>query len=129
MIERLAGFPDSVVAVAAKGQVTRADYEQVLLPEVDRVFKNHRRANFYYELGPQFTGLDPGAAWEDVKESIRHFGAWEKMAIVTDVDWIKRLVSGFGAMMPGEVRVFPNAEAASARAWIVAGTAQVNAAR
>ncbi|MGH9563066.1 MAG: STAS/SEC14 domain-containing protein, partial [Terracidiphilus sp.] len=121
MIERLEGFPDNVVAMAAKGQVTKKDYDQVIAPEVARAFKNHRKVKFYYELGPQFTGLEPGAAWEDLKEGIRHFGGWEKMAVVTDVEWIKRLVSGFGAMMPGEVRVFPNAEQTVARAWILVG--------
>jgi SpoIIAA-like len=129
MIERLAGFPDNVVALAAKGQVTRADYEQVVVPEVARVFKSHGKANFYYELGPQFTGLEPGAAWEDLKESVRHFGGWDKMAVVTDVEWIKRLVSGFGAIMPGEVRVFPYAEAAMARAWVIGGVAGASAGR
>lgn len=129
MIERLAGFPDNVVALGAKGQVTRADYEQVVLPEVDRVFRSHRRANFYYELGPRFTGLDPGAAWEDLKEGFRHFGGWNKMAVVTDVEWIKRLVSGFGAIMPGEVRVFPYAEQSVARAWVLGGASEVSTAR
>ena len=123
MIERLEGFPDNVVAMAAKGQVTKKDYGQVLAPEVARAFKSHSKVKFYYELGPQFTGLEPGAAWEDLKEGIRHFGGWEKMAVVTDVEWIKRLVSGFGAIMPGEVRVFPNAEQTVARAWILVGAA------
>jgi len=119
MIERLQGFPDNVIAVAAKGQVTRADYEQVLVPEVERVFKNHQKVKFYYELGPEFAGLEPGAIWEDVKETIRHFGQWEKMAVVTDFDWIKRLVTGFGAIMPGEVRVFANSDQTCARAWVL----------
>lgn len=127
MIERLAGFPDNVVALAAKGQVTKRDYEQVLAPEVARTFKEHRKVNFYYELGPQFEGLEAGAAWEDLKEGIRHFGGWDKMAVVTDVEWIKRLVSGFGAIMPGEVRVFPNAEQTVARAWVITGAAEAKA--
>jgi hypothetical protein len=127
MIERLEGFPDNVVAFAAKGQVTKQDYEQVLAPEVARAFKSHRKVNFYYELGPQFTGLEPGAAWEDLKEGVRHFGGWSKMAVVTDVEWIKRLVSGFGAIIPGEVRVFPNAEQAVARAWVITGAAEAKA--
>ncbi|MGH9716305.1 MAG: STAS/SEC14 domain-containing protein [Candidatus Acidiferrales bacterium] len=123
MIERVEGFPDNVIAVAAKGQVTKKEYEEVLVPEVERVFKNHQNVKFYYELGPEFTELEPGAAWEDVKESIRHFGQWEKMALVTDIEWVKRLVTGFGAIMPGEVRVFPNSERIAARKWVLANSA------
>ncbi|MGA9882246.1 MAG: STAS/SEC14 domain-containing protein [Candidatus Acidiferrales bacterium] len=129
MIERLDGFPDNVVAVAAKGQVSKKDYEQVLVPEVERAFKKHRKVNFYYELGPQFTGLEPGAAWEDFKEGIRHFGGWDKMAMVTDVEWIKRLVTGFGSIMPGEARVFPNAEQTVARAWILVDAEKASSGR
>jgi len=123
MIELLQGFPDNVIAVAAKGQVTRKDYEKVLVPEVERVFRNHQKVKFYYELGPEFAGLEPGAAWEDVKEAIRHFGQWEKIAVVTDVEWIKRLVTGLGAIVPGEVRVFPNSDRTCARAWVLVNSA------
>jgi SpoIIAA-like len=119
MIERLQGFPENVVAVECKGLVTRKDYEEVLIPAVERVFKNQQKVKFYYELGPEFAGLEPGAVWEDVKETIRHFGQWEKMAVVTDVEWMKRLVSGFGSIMPGEVRAFPYSERTSARAWVL----------
>lgn len=129
MIERLDGFPDDVVACAAKGQVTKKDYEQVLAPEVARAFQKHRKVKFYYELGPQFMGLEPGAAWEDLKEGIRHFGGWEKMAVVTDSEWVKRLVNGFGSIMPGEVRVFPNAEQTVARAWILVSAKSTSSGR
>ncbi|BBX82130.1 hypothetical protein MAUB_00030 [Mycolicibacterium aubagnense] len=35
MIELLTGFPDNVAAFAYHGQVTRADYEKVLIPDFD----------------------------------------------------------------------------------------------
>ncbi len=62
-----------------------------------------------------------------MEEGIRHFGGRDKMAVVSDVEWIKRLVSGFGALMPGEVRVFPNGEAAVARAWVTGRAAGASA--
>lgn len=126
MIDRLAGFPDNVVALAAKGQVTKGDYQQVLAPEVARAFQKHSKVNFYYELGPEFQGLEPGAAWEDLKEGIRHLGGWDRMAVVTDVEWIKRLVSGFGVIMPGEVRVFPYGEKLLAKGWVIGDGAQAS---
>lgn len=127
MLERLAGFPDHVVALAAKGKVTKLDYEQVLGPEVARAFKSKNKVNFYYELGPEFEGLDAGAAWEDFKEAVRHFGGWEKMAVVTDKEWIKRLVSGLGAIMPGQVRAFPYGEKLLAKAWVIGAPAGASA--
>lgn len=121
MIERLEGFPENVVAVAGRGQVTRDDYEKVLIPAVEAAFKKHRKIAFYYELGPDFVGIEAGAAWEDFKAGVRHFFQWEKMALVTDVEWIRRTISGFAVFMPGELRVFPYAEQATAREWVGAG--------
>jgi hypothetical protein len=128
MIERLEGFPENVVAVAGKGQVTKEDYEKVLIPAVEAALKTQRRINFYYELGPEFVGIEVGAAWQDFKEGVRHLFRWEKMALVTDVDWIRRTISGFAVFMPGDLRVFPYAERATARAWVTGGAAKTAAA-
>jgi SpoIIAA-like len=126
MIERPEGFPDNVVALAGKGQVTRK--EEVLIPAVEAAFKKHQKISLYYELGPQFSGIETGAAWEDFKEGVRHFLQWEKMAVVMDVEWIRRAINGFGVFMPGELRVFPNSEAAAARTWVIGLAAGASAA-
>lgn len=121
MIERLDGFPDNVVALAGKAQVTKKDYEDVLIPAVEAAFKKYSRIRFYYELGPQFSGMDAGAAWDDFREGVRHFFHWEKMAVVTDIEWIRRAINVFGVFMPGELRVFPYEERTAAKAWILVG--------
>ncbi len=118
MIDILTGFPDGVVAFAAKGKVTRSDYAGVLVPTVEEAFARHKKIRCYYELGPQFSGMDPGAAWEDFKVGLEHISGWEKVAIVTDVDWIRRAVNVLRFMMPGEVRVFAATQASEARKWI-----------
>jgi hypothetical protein len=37
---------------------------------------------------------------------------------VTDVEWLGTATKAMGFMMPGEVRVFPNAELEAARDWL-----------
>jgi len=46
--------------------------------------------------------------------------ALERVAVVTDVEWIKQTMRFFSFLMPGAMRVFPTSEAAQARAWIIA---------
>ena len=58
--------------------------------------------------------------WEDLKVGMEHLLRWERAAIVTDVDWIRHTMRIFSFIIPGEVRVFPLAEVAQARDWIVA---------
>jgi hypothetical protein len=121
MIEAIAGFPDGVVAFSAKGQVTRKDYEEVLIPTVESAFKHHQNLRIYYELGPQFTGIEAGAAWEDFMVAMEHFGHWRRAAIVTDAEWLRQMVNALRFLMPGQIRVFATAQAEEAKRWILAG--------
>jgi hypothetical protein len=118
MIELLKGFPDNTVAVACRGKVTKRDYDTVLVPTVEKALKARDKVRIYYEIGADFAGIDPAAAWEDFKVGMGHFTHWERIAVVTDVDWIKYTMGIFTFLMPGDMRLFPTAEAAQAREWI-----------
>lgn len=118
MIEILDGFPDGVVAFRATGRVTRTDYDQVLVPAVERALATHRTIRCYYELTPAFTGMDTGAMWEDARIGIEHLTRWERVAVVTDVEWIRAAAGVFRFLMPGTVRVFAMADIAEAKRWI-----------
>ncbi|ODV40507.1 hypothetical protein AWV79_07105 [Cupriavidus sp. UYMMa02A] len=119
MIEILEGFPGKVVAVRASGEVTRDDYERVLIPAVDAAMKGHDKIRVYYELGPGFTRMSPGAAWDDLKLGVAHYWHWEAVAVVTDHDWIRRAIDVFCFVVPAHIRTFPDDQAAKARDWIV----------
>ncbi len=58
--------------------------------------------------------------WEDFSIGMEHLSRWERIAVVTDVEWIRLAVHAFGFLMPGKVRIFPVKEATGARAWIAA---------
>lgn len=120
MIEVLSGFPGNVAAFRAKGHVTRKDYDDVLVPKVKEAFANHPKIRCLYELGPEFSGFDAGAMWEDFKLGVGHLTGWERCAVVTDVEWIRLVMNAFGFIIPGQVRLFGNAQAAEARRWIAA---------
>ncbi len=122
MIDQLKGFPGDVLGFACKGFVTRRDYEAVLVPAVEQALKSHDKLRLYYEITPEFTGIEPGAMWEDFKVGVEHLLRWERIAVVTDVEWIAHTIRAFGFMMPGAVRVFPLNEAAEARAWLVSAS-------
>ncbi|MGA7872592.1 MAG: STAS/SEC14 domain-containing protein [Candidatus Binatus sp.] len=120
MIEIIEGLPDNVVGLVARGEVTRNDYREVVIPAIGKALKRNAKLRLYYDLGSQFTGIDLGAEWEDFKLGFEHLSRWERMAVVTDVAWIRHLVGAFRFLMPGELRVFATAQASEARKWIVA---------
>ena len=118
MLEFIEGFPENVIAVSARGRVSARDYDEVLIPRVREALKRQGKVNLYYELGGDFTGIDAQAAWKDFAIGVEHLARWGRMALVTDVEWIRLAVSAFRFLMPGKLRVFPNAEAEQARAWV-----------
>lgn len=120
MLNLLDGFPGNVIAIAAVGRVTREDYETILIPRVTAAARRYPALRLYYEIGSEFAGIEPGAAWDDFRLGVEYWSRWEKVVAVTDVPWISHLVNAFRFLMPGQVRVFPLAETAAARAWIVA---------
>ena len=119
MIEIIEGFPENVLGILAKGEVTRKDYLEVVIPAIDKALKGNAKLRLYYDLGSQFTGIDFGAEWEDFKLGIEHLSRWERAAVVTDVAWIRHAVGAFQFLMPGEVRVFTTGQTSEARKWIV----------
>jgi hypothetical protein len=120
MIEELPGFPDGVVAFAGKGQVSKKDYDEVLIPKVEAAFRRHKNLRMYYELGSQFTGIDPGAAWDDLLVGVEHWTHWQRAAIVTDAEWLRRIISTLRFLIPHQVRLFGTAQAAEAKRWVTA---------
>ena len=119
MIETLKDFPADAVAVRCSGFVSKADYDQVLVPAVERALETSERIRLYYEVAPDFALITPAAMWEDFRVGTQHWTRWKRIAVVTDVAWIRQLVVMFGFLLPGAVRVFGLAEAAEARAWLV----------
>lgn len=120
MIQLLKDFPPNVVGLSASGEVTKEDYEKVLVPAVERALDHHEKVRLYYQIGPDFSGMDPGAMWADTKVGMGHFLRWEKIAVVTDVEWIRVSVAAFGFLMPALVKVFSLTDAGQAREWVSA---------
>lgn len=118
MIEILKGFPSNVVAIACHGEVTRQDYDDVLIPAVEKALQSHDKIRFLYQVGADFMGYEAGAAWEDFKTGMEHFSRWERVAIITDIEWIAASVKMFNVLLPGTVRIYPLSEGAKARLWI-----------
>lgn len=120
MLELLKEFSGKIVGVRASGLVTKKDYEDVLISAVEAAVQQHGKVRMYYEFGPDFTGMDAGAMWEDFAIGMKEIAHWERCAVITDAAWIVHGVNAFRFLMPCPVKVFPLAGAAAAHEWIAA---------
>jgi len=113
MIKIIKDLPDNVVGIVAKGRVTNEECANILRPVMEDSLK-HDKVRLYYEIGSRF----PGAAWEDLRIGIEHVPQWERVAVVTDVGWVRHTVNALRFLMTSEVRVFTTFQAAEGLAWV-----------
>jgi len=125
MLTLIPDLPEGVVGVEAQGHVAASDYEQVLVPAVDaaRQAAGDGKVRLLYVLGSAFPNYTAGAAWEDTKLGLGRIRSWERIAIVSDADWLRRAIHGLGWMMPGDVKVYGMDELDDARAWVTSSHA------
>jgi hypothetical protein len=120
MVERMDDVPDGVVGLRASGKLTRDDYREGLEPALKEA-TDSGEARVVFVL-TDFEGLEPGAWFEDVKTGlsaeIANRGAWKRLAVVTDVDWVAKAMHLFAWAMPGELEVFDDlGKLEEAKAW------------
>jgi hypothetical protein len=118
MIEVLTDLPDRVLGLLAHGEVTADDYKDVLVPAIEERLSRFTKVRLLYIVGGDFTGFTGGAAWEDAKVGMTHLTDFERIAVVTGVDWIEKMVRAFGFAIPCEVRVFDDDDLEAARGWV-----------
>lgn len=118
MIKQMTDLPPGTLGFSAYGQVTAADYENVIVPEIEAAFALSPKVRLIYQIGPDFSGFDAGAMWDDAKLGLRHIRGWDRVALVTDVGWIRATAHVFGFAVPGEFHLFRNDQLDEAKRWI-----------
>jgi hypothetical protein len=96
--------------------VTKEECQEVLAPAIAKSLRWRDKIRLYYELGSRF----PGSGWDDLDLGFEHATCCERIAIVTDIAWVRLTVKAIRFLIPGEIRVFDTSEAEEARAWITA---------
>ena len=118
MIKELSDLPAGVIGFEATGTLRAEDYRDVILPALERA-SGAGEVRFVVVI-PEFHGMSGGAVWQDLKVGIEHLRAWKRIALVTDIEWMRHVTRLFGWMTPGELRQFPLARRADAIAWAAA---------
>jgi hypothetical protein len=116
MLNSIAGLPKGVIGFEAAGEIEAADYRDLLLPAVDESLKRGEEIRIVLVF-ERYDGFTSGAAWEDLKLGVEHLTHWNRIALVTDLDWMITMTSLFGWMSPGKIKRFPLAERDKAVAW------------
>jgi hypothetical protein len=111
-------LPEHVVGVRALGKVNKDDYEQTLVPVIERVAKEFGELNFIMVFETDISNFTYGAWMQDAKMSLKQFAKWNKIAIVSDQKIVEKISHIFNFISPAEAKGFPVSDIELAKAWV-----------
>ena len=114
----LDGYPDDVAAFQAEGVITRDDYQETLIPVLEEKISAQGQVKLLYWCGEEFKGFSAGAMWDDARFGLTHWGDFSKIAVVSDIEWVRQSAKLFAPLMRAPVQVFHNADIEDAKSWI-----------
>jgi hypothetical protein len=118
MLKCIIDLPDNVLGIEASGKVTAEDYQTVLVPALEAKLRKIKKVRLLYVAGDTFEGYTGEAAWQDAKVDLMHWTQFDRIAVVTDVDWIRNSTMFFGFSMPSEVHTFAFDDLHKALEWV-----------
>lgn len=118
MIQLENNAPSNVAAFRAIGEVTKEDYENVVIPEVERVISSIGHINFLLFLDTEIENFTVGAWVQDALLGLKNIAKWNRAAIVTDSETAITFTNGFSYFVPGEFKGFKKDQYNEAITWV-----------
>ena len=110
--------PESpVLGFKVNGKLSAEDYEQVLMPTIEKRIKEQGKARVLIEWGEDFAGWEPRAMLDDARLGFAHWNDFEKLALVGAPRWVDFFAKMFDAVSKGAVKIFDEDDYLEALAW------------
>lgn len=118
MLRQMSDMPVGTIGFEATGKVDDDDFEDVVEPVLRREIAAGHRIRLLYLLGVGLKEYEGDALGEEMKFAARHPTAYERVAVVSDEDWLRPALRVLSVLVPGQLRAFPVAGLAAAREWL-----------
>jgi hypothetical protein len=118
MLTRIRDMPTGTVGFEATGKVEDDDFEDAVEPVLRGEIAAGRSIRLLYLLGPALREYEGETLAEEVKFAARHPTSYERVAVVSDEDWLRPALRVLSALVPGQLRAFPVAELPAAKEWL-----------
>lgn len=118
MLTLMTDLSGASLGFSATETVTAQDYEEMLIPIVQDRMDGYGKVRLLVHFGEQFEGYSLGAAWDDAKFGLMHLGDFEKLAIVSDIAWLRSAVKVIAPFVRYPVNVFHDSALEAAKQWV-----------
>ena len=121
MLRPMTDVPAGTIGFEAVGEVEDDDWEETVEPVLRREIADGRKVRLLYVMGPAARDVEGDAMKADAEFRARHASSFERIAVVSDEDWMRPALRALSFLMPGSARAFPVHELAAAKAWLAEG--------
>jgi SpoIIAA-like len=121
MLRRITDMPAGTVGFEAVGEVEDDDWEDAVEPVLRREIARGEKVRLLYLLGPEARDVEGDAMKADTGFRARHAASFDRVAVVSDEDWMRPAVRALSVLLPGRARAFPVHELEGAKAWLAEG--------
>lgn len=117
MITIIPEAPENVAAFNATGEITREDFENLVIPHVKEKVDEFGELNYLLYLDTDLDKFTMGAWLQDALLGLKNLSKWNRAAIVTDKEAVQNFTDIFSVQMPGEFKSFPKENLYNALYW------------
>jgi hypothetical protein len=118
MLKRIPDMPAGTVGFEAIGKVDDDDFERAVEPVLRGEIAAGHKIRLLYLLGPGMREYEGDTLAEDMKFAARHPASYERVAVVSDEDWLRPALRLLSVLVPGQLRAFPVKQMAAATEWL-----------
>jgi len=111
-------MPAGTIGFEAIGEVEDDDWERAVEPLLRHEIADGRKVRLLYMLGAQARDVEGDAMAADTKFRARHATSFERVAVVSDEDWMRPAMRALSFLLPGSARAFRVQNLAEAKAWL-----------
>ena len=105
MIQQITDLPENMVGFRASGEVTKDDFD-IVLKKVEEIVEKTGKLNYLLYLETSPANFTIGAWMKDGLLGVQNLTKWNRAAIVSDSEIVKKFTDVFSDIMPGEFRGF-----------------------
>ncbi len=116
MIEQIKDLPANMVGFRAIGEVVKEDFDMVT-EKVKELVDQTGKLNYLLFIDNELSDFSAGAWLEDALLGIKNLTKWNRAAIVTNSEGVKKFTDAFSLVMPGEFRGFDKSAYDEAVEW------------
>jgi SpoIIAA-like len=118
MLRRMTDMPADTIGFEAVGEVEDDDWEHMVEPVLRREIADGHKVRLLYLLGPEAQDIEGDAMKADTGFRARHATSFDRVAVVSDEDWMRPALGALSFLVPGKAKGFPVHELSAAKAWL-----------